>query len=145
MAETYEITVPILKGNDGKWKKIPSLNEYILAERTTIRKMGNRLLTKGAVMKKTWQEYMSIYIRKSVGRLKIEKPIIIRYQYYMPDQKMDVGNIHSTTQKFFEDALQDCGTIINDNQKYIKGFTADFFVDKDNPHITVVLEIVEEG
>lgn len=124
--------------------KMPGLNDFIKAERVTFRTKHGKFMTKGAIMKKEWQEYISIFIRRDLGRLKINKPIIVHYHYFEPDHKRDFGNVHATCQKFTEDALQECGVISNDNQKFIKGFTADFDVDKENPHITVELEEVEE-
>lgn len=139
----YKITVPIKKKMDGKWDKPPTLNDHIRAERTTIRTKTGKVFTKGSILKKTWQEYFSIYIRKDMGKIKIEKPILCRYHYHYPDSRADYSNIHSIFCKYFEDALQECGTIINDNQKYIKGFTADFDIDKEKPRIEVELEILE--
>lgn len=139
----YTVTIPIKKKLDGKWDKPPTLNDHIRAERTTIRSRNGRLLTKGAILKKTWQDYFSVYIRKDLKRTKIEKPVIVHYYYYYPDTRADYSNIHAIFCKYFEDALQGCGTIINDNQKYIKGFTAEFFIDKENPRIISVLEEVD--
>lgn len=131
---TYTFTIPT------KFKKIPSLNEYIAAERVKIWSNGTKLLTKGAVMKKEWQSEISKYIRKDLGRLKISKPVIIHYHYFEINDNRDVGNIHAPCQKFTEDALQDCGVIVNDNQKYVKGFTASFSIDKENPRVEITIE-----
>ena len=119
----YTFTIPT-NGNN----KLPSLNDYIRAERERIGARG-KFLTKGAVMKKEWQQYISIYIRKSLRGVKIEKPVVIHYHYYEQNRKRDIGNIHAPCQKFVEDALQDCGVLANDNQKYVIGFTASFDVD----------------
>ena len=131
---TYKFTIPISEKH-----KLPSLNDYIRAERERIGGRG-KFLTKGAVMKKEWQQYISLFIHKDLRGVKIEKPIVVHYHYYEPNRKRDFGNIHAPTQKFVEDALQDCGTIINDNQRYIVGFTADFAIDKENPRVEVELE-----
>ena len=130
----YKFTIPISEKH-----KLPSLNDYIRAERERIGGRG-KFLTKGAVMKREWQNYISVFIRKDLRGVKIEKPIIVHYHYFEPNRKRDFGNIHAPTQKFVEDALQDCGTIINDNQRYIVGFTADFAIDKENPRVEVELE-----
>ena len=130
----YTFTIPTSEKH-----KLPSLNDYIRAERERIGGRG-KFLTKGAVMKKEWQQYISIFIRKDLKSLRIEKPIVIHYHYYEPNRKRDLGNIHAPVQKFVEDALQDCGTIINDNQRYLVGFTADFEIDKENPRVVVELE-----
>lgn len=134
----YKFTIP----TKGKWK-LPSLNDYIKAERTTFRSRNGKLLTKGALLKKQWQEYMAIYIRKDLKSLKITKPVIIHYHYFEENKRRDLGNIHAPAQKFVEDSLQECGVLINDNQKYVVGFSADFDIDSINPRLEVSLETIE--
>lgn len=131
---TYKFTIPTNGQN-----KLPSLNDYIKAERTRIGGRG-KFITKGAIMKREWQQYISVFIRKDLRGVKIEKPVIIHYRYFEQNRKRDFGNIHAPCQKFVEDALQECGTIINDNQRYIVGFTADFAIDKDNPRVEIEIE-----
>lgn len=130
----YSFTVPT-KGN-----KTPSLNEYITAERIRLGGRGTKFLTKGAVMKKRWQEDISVYILNELRNVTVTKPVIIHYDYYEADSRRDVGNIHAPFQKFCEDALQDCGVLPNDNQKWVVGFTAHFAIDKENPRVVVTLE-----
>jgi len=130
----YKFTIPTDR------KKLPSLNDYIAAERVRINARSGKFLTKGAVMKKEWQSYISLFIRKDLRGVKIEKPILIHYRYFEENRKRDLGNIHAPCQKFVEDALQDCKVIANDNQKCVVGFTANFDVDKDNPRVEVILE-----
>ena len=139
----YTFTIPIKKNSQGKWSKLPGLNDFIKAERVTFRTKYGKFMTKGAIMKKEWQEYISIFIRRDLGRLKITKPVIMHYKYYEPDLKLDIGNRHATCQKFVEDALQECGVLINDNQRYVKGFTAEFFLNRENPKIIIELEEVD--
>lgn len=134
---TYTFTIPTEK------KKLPSLNEYIAAERVRIGGKGSKFLTKGALMKREWQSYISLFIRRDLKLLKIEKPVIIHYHYFEKDSRRDLGNIHAPCQKFTEDALQDCGVIANDNQKCLKGFTATFEIDKENPRVEVSLQEID--
>lgn len=133
---TYKFTIPT------KNKKIPSLNEYIAAERVKIWNNGTKMLTKGAVMKKEWQSFISIFIRRDLRGLKIDSPVIIHYHYFEKNANRDVGNIHAPCQKFTEDALQDCKVISNDNQKCVVGFTASFAIDKENPRVEIEIEEV---
>ena len=130
----YKFTIPTDR------KKLPSLNDYIAAERVRIGARSGRFLTKGAIMKKEWQSYISLFIRRDLRGVKIEKPVLIHYRYFEENRKRDLGNIHAPCQKFVEDALQDCKVIANDNQKCVVGFTAHFEVDKENPRVEVVLE-----
>ena len=132
----YTFTIPTDR------KKLPSLNEYIKAERVRINARSGKFLTKGSVLKKEWQGYISLFIRRDLRGIKIEKPVIVHYHYYEADKRRDLGNIHAPCQKFTEDALQDCKVLANDNQKCIVGFTATFDIDKDNPRVVVSLEEV---
>lgn len=130
----YKFTIPTDR------RKLPSLNDYIAAERVRIGSKTGKFLTKGALMKREWQSYISLFIRRDLRGVKIEKPVLIHYRYFEENRKRDLGNIHAPCQKFVEDALQDCNVIANDNQRCVVGFTVHFEVDKDNPRVEVVLE-----
>ena len=122
--------------------RLPDLNDYLQAERVSRRTPNGKLLTRGGEMKKKWQQYIIAYIRKDLKGVRITKPVIIHYHYYEPNAKRDYGNIHATCQKFTEDALQLCKVLVNDNQKYVRGFTADFDIDANDPRIVVDIEEV---
>ena len=126
-----------------KQKKLPSLNDYIRAERVRINTKHGKFLTKGALMKKEWQDFISVYIRRDLKHLIIKNPVVIHYHYFEADSRRDIGNIHAPCQKFVEDALQDCGVIANDNQKCVVGFTAHFGIDRENPRVVVELQEVD--
>ena len=134
----YKFTIPTTGKN-----KLPSLNDYIAAERVRFKTKYGKFMTKGAKMKRDWQDYISIFIRKDLRGVHIEKPVIIHYHYYEFDRRRDIGNIHAPCQKFTEDALQECEIIANDNHNYVTGFTASFDYDKENPRVEVELEETE--
>ena len=121
-------------------ERMPSLNQFLQAER----QRTSKGFTKGAVMKKEWQRYVVSCIRKQLRGVRITKPICVHYYYYEQDKKRDIGNIHAFCQKIVEDAMQDCRLIPNDNQQYIKKFTADFYTDKYNPRVEICLEELED-
>jgi Holliday junction resolvase RusA-like endonuclease len=123
--------------------RLPDLNDYLQAERVSRRTPNGKFFTRGAEMKKKWQQYIITFIRKDLKRLKITKPVIIHYHYYEPNARRDLGNIHAVAQKFIEDALQITKVLANDNQKCVRGFTADFDIDKDEPRIVVEIEEME--
>jgi Holliday junction resolvase RusA-like endonuclease len=123
--------------------RLPDLNDYLQAERVSRRTPNGKFFTRGAEMKTKWQQYIITFIRKDLKRLKITKPVIIHYHYYEPNARRDLGNIHAVSQKFIEDALQITKVLANDNQKCVRGFTADFDIDKDNPRIVVEIEEME--
>ena len=123
--------------------RLPDLNDYLQAERVSRRTPNGKLFTRGAEMKKKWQKYIIVFIRKDLKGVKITKPVVIHYHYYEPNARRDYGNIHAVAQKFIEDALQITKVLVNDNQKYVKGFTADFDIDVDEPRIEVEIEEIE--
>ena len=130
----YKFTIPT------EAKKLPSLNDYIAAERIRIGGRNGKFYTKGAKMKRDWQDYISIFIRKDLRGVEIKKPVVVHYHYFEKDRRRDIGNIHAPCQKFTEDALQECGIIANDNQKCVIGFTAQFSTDKEKPRVEIILE-----
>jgi len=131
---TYKFTIP---------GRLPNLNDFIAAERTVVKNdyRNKILLTKGAVMKKQWQRYIAEYIRNDLKDTKPKTPINIHYTFFEPNRKRDKGNVMSFADKVICDALQQVGTIPNDNWACIDTLTVDFEVDAINPRIEV--EIIE--
>lgn len=119
----------------GKKRTFPALNEYIHE--------CARHPQAGAKFKRDYQYIAQNAIRTQLPRLTIDKPIIIHYRFYEADRCRDKGNIFSFADKVFEDALQACNVIPNDGWDQINNFTHEFFVDKKNPRIEIVLEEVE--
>ena len=120
--------------------RLPNLNDLISCERVQFKTRTGRFATKGSVLKKKWQKHCVNYIRKDLKNLKLDKPVTIHYHYFEIDKRRDLGNIHAFAQKVIEDALQESGVLKNDNWQWVKGFTADFDVDKTNPRIVVELD-----
>lgn len=128
----------VIKGNYyGRTRTLPDLNDY-LHECARHPQMG-------AKMKRDYQMIVCNAIRTQLPRLTITNPIIIHYNFYEPDKQRDKGNIFSFADKVFQDALQKCGVIKNDDWKEIDNFTHDFYVDKKNPRIEIFLEEIEKG
>lgn len=116
---------------------LPGLNDYLKAERSFSRKHSC-----GNDMKQSCQMLIASAIRTQLKRLKIKNPVQISYTYYKPTKRRDLDNIAATAHKFIQDALVKCNVLENDGWKQIKGFSDQFFVDKYNPRIEVL--IVEE-
>lgn len=121
---TYKVTV---------LGKFPSLNDLIAA--TNMHKhRGNQLKQKS-------QNEISYYILEQLRRVRIDKPVFIKYRFYEPNKKRDLDNIASYFMKVFQDSLVCCRIIPNDNWYHIVGFSNEFFVDNRQPRIEV--ELVE--
>lgn len=133
----YQFTIKTIPKN-----KTPSLNDLIKAERTIFRRNG-KIVSQGSLMKKKWQSYICTFIIKDLGRQKVEKPFVVDFDIYEPDKKRDIGNVFAPLEKFTMDALQDTGTIPNDNQRWYKGFSAHFHIDRENPRVVVTITEIE--
>lgn len=123
----YKITIP------GRY---PSMNQFIEANRTHKQK-GNQ-------MKQKAQNDISLHILDQLQRLRISKPIYIKYRFYEPNKKRDLDNISGFFHKVFQDALVGCRIIMNDSWYYIVGFSDEFYVDNKSPRIEVEIEEVGE-
>ena len=119
-------------------KTLPSLNDY-LAEIGKNPKAGGRF-------KADYTKPCISAIRRCLRGWKVTRPpVILHYTFYEPSKghKRDISNVHALCAKFFEDALQQCGTIENDNPKWISGFTSEFHWIDTEPYIEI--EIEERG
>lgn len=115
---------------------LPGLNEYIEQER--------RHRQAGAKLKKQC-ECVVLHALRSLGKLQIEKPVYIIYNWYEKDRRRDKDNISSFGRKVIQDALVKAHILQNDGWKNIIGFEDRFEVDKRNPRIVVEIMEVDEG
>lgn len=119
--------------------RLNNLNDYIQAERQTFRVRG-KFNTKGNIMKHKAQEHIIKCVRRDLKGLQISCPVFLHYHFYEPNEKRDLDNIASFAMKVTQDSLVLAKVIPNDGWRWIKGFSCDFDVDKDNPHIDVEIE-----
>ncbi len=118
----YLLTIPGTLNN---------LNDYISAERT------NR--HKGAKMKASNGDIVTVAISRCMKGVKIEKPVFMEYLWVEPNRRRDLDNISSFGRKVIQDALVDTGVLKDDGWKYVVGFSDKFDVDKKNPRIEVLI------
>lgn len=111
--------------------KLPSLNEYIKAER------ANRY--NAAKMKRDAEERIVIAARQRMRGVHITKPVELDYLWVAKDKRTDRDNI-AFAKKFVQDALVQCGVLEDDGWKYVVGFSDRFEVDKENPRIEVLIK-----
>lgn len=121
----------------GKKHTFPDLNDYIHA--------CSKSPHVGAKMKRDYQMIANNAIRRQLGRLTLHNPVKIHYMFYEGDVRRDFSNVGSFATKVIEDALQQCGVLKNDNQAWVKGYSHDFDIDKNNPRIEVEIEEIGEG
>lgn len=119
-------------------RTLPSLNDYLSAVGTNPKAGGK--------FKADYTKPIINAIRRCLKRWKVTRPpVILHYRYFenKKGHRRDVSNIHALCAKFFEDALQTCGVIENDNPDWIIGFTTEFSWIPDEPYIEI--EIEERG
>lgn len=123
----------VIKGKYyGKDNVFPGLNDYIHS--------CSRHPQVGAKMKRDYQLIASNAIRLQLGELAILNPVRIHYAFYEATEKRDPSNVASFFVKVFEDALQQCGVLKNDNWRYLKGYSQEFHIDRANPRVEVTIE-----
>ncbi len=110
---------------------LPGLNEYTNANRTNPFK-GNK-------MKKDAQELIIWHIRQQLKGVHINKPIMLKYDFYEPNKKRDLDNISAFAHKTVQDSLVKAEILTNDGWNEIVGMLDQFYCDKDNPRIEVTL------
>lgn len=116
----YKFTIP---------GRLPSLNEYIDAERAS--------KYKAAKMKKQAEELIS-WSLKTGKKVKFKAPVTIHYLWVERDKRRDKDNI-AFAKKFIQDALVKAKILENDGWKQIADFKDDFDVDSKNPRIEVTM------
>lgn len=93
-----------------------------------------------AKAKKDIEEKLMWEILTQAKREKIIKCSIFNFKWYEENKKRDPDNI-CFAKKFILDAIVKSGLMQNDGWNEVKGFTDNFFIDKENQRIEV--EIVE--
>lgn len=112
--------------------KLDNLNDYITACRSS--------RYAGAELKHKNEDAVLCAIYEQLGRTRIKKKIKMQYKWYEPNSRRDLDNISSFGRKVIQDALVNAKIITDDEWKNIIGFSDEFYVDKENPRIEVVIE-----
>jgi len=103
--------------------KLPTLNEYILAERTN--------MFMGANIKKKATEACMWYCKHLRGQVDLNVKYDIHFEWHMQNRKLDPDNV-CYAKKFIMDGLVKSGVIDNDGAKRIYGFRDTFIYDGKN-------------
>lgn len=111
-------------------RRLMGLNEYTKVNRTN-RYAGNQA-------KQQEQEYIIWGIKKQLGNIKINKPVIGHFTWIEENKRRDLDNI-CFAKKFILDALVQAGVLADDNRKIVTNFT-DSFEYADKSKVIVELE-----
>ena len=114
--------------------RLPSLNEYIRAERSGWQAANS--------MKHKFEKLVA---GSAMGLRKISGPVRIRYTFFEKDRRRDKDNVAGVAHKIVQDALVKAGILVNDSWDYVVGFTDDFQIDKLRPRIEIELIEVNDG
>lgn len=68
----------------------------------------------------------------------ILKPVKIHFKWFVKNKKKDPDNI--AFKKSILDGLVLAGVLQNDTQKFVRGFSDNFFVDCQNPRVEIEFE-----
>lgn len=110
-------------------KNVPlNLNHYRNAHPATLNNM--KIMFKEIVKTK-----LSIY--------KFTEPVKITYVLFIGSLvKVDISNVLSIVDKYFQDALVELGTIENDNWEFVKEVSFKFGgLDRNNPRVEAQVEV----
>lgn len=112
--------------------RLSGLNEYIAAERS------NKY--KAAKLKRENEVIVMIAIKQQLKNVKIEKPVYMEYTWVEKNKRRDLDNISSFGRKVIQDALVNAAVLKNDGWKQIVGFSDRFEINKENPHIEILIK-----
>ena len=112
---------------------LPSLNDYIRAERST--------RYAAAEMKHSYENVIIGFIRKAKIR-RVDEPVILHYKHFVQNRRKDRDNIASIAHKFTQDALVHAGVLRDDGWGEVLNSFDEWGIDKDNPRIEVEIEEV---
>ena len=114
--------------------RLDNLNDYIAACRANPHQ--------GASLEARNENKVLAEIYSQLGRLRIRKPVKMRYRWFEKNRRRDLDNVSSFGRKVIQDALVQAHTLQNDGWKEITGFSDEFYVDAHNPRIEVEIEDV---
>lgn len=116
--------------------RLDGLNEYTKACRT------NKFV--GAKMKTDNEKLISQCIKEQIPEVKFEGQVELNFRWYEKNRRRDLDNI-CMAKKWVLDALVSNGIIKTDDWQGVKGFTDNFFIDKENPRIEVDIRGLDES
>jgi Holliday junction resolvase RusA-like endonuclease len=115
--------------------RLDNLNDFIRADKAS--------RYKGGEMKKQNEAIVSVYIRKCLRDVNINKKVFMEYLWVEKNKRRDLDNISSFGRKVIQDALVNCHVLKNDGWEQICGFSDEFRIDAENPRIEVRIREVK--
>jgi hypothetical protein len=103
--------------------ELADLNAYTKANRTHYHS--------GAKIKQEETDRVAWLVK---GKPQFENPVFINFKWYCKNERKDKDNV-AFAKKFILDGLVVGGVLKGDGWKHIKGWTDEFFIDKENPRV----------
>ena len=116
--------------------RLDGLNEYTRACRS-------KSWQAGAEMKKRNEAKVISCILNQLKDVYIDYPVTVEFVWFEKDSRRDLDNI-AFAKKFILDAMVKTGTLKDDSQKYIQGFTDTVFTHC-NPSVRVIFKKAGDG
>ncbi len=113
--------------------RLDGLNEYTRACRS-------KSWQAGAEMKKRNEAKVIACILDQLKDVYIDYPVTVEFVWFEKDSRRDLDNI-AFAKKFILDAMVKMGTLKDDSQKYIQGFTDIVFTHRQ-PSVRVIFKRV---
>lgn len=117
---------------------LPTCNEYIDACREN-KYAANQI-------KQSAQHTVCYYISRALGanRPNLDQPVNVRFLWREPSKRRDKDNV-AFAKKFILDAFVTYGVLADDSWRVVDGFSDSFVVDKEDPGVTVEIEVMDDG
>lgn len=113
---------------------LPGLNEYINACRR------NRY--SAAKLKSESEQVIGILIGGQLAGRQFGR-VQIAFKWYEPNKRRDLDNVSAMGRKLILDTLQTLGALPGDGWKHVAGFSDEFYVDKQNARVEVIIREVQ--
>jgi hypothetical protein len=77
-------------------------------------------------------------VKEKIGSNKFKK-VRIEYNVYVARGGTDGPNVRSVIEKYFLDGLVESGAIKDDSIEYVLGDSSNYYLDRDNPRIEIII------
>lgn len=111
--------------------ELPSLNEYIRAERSL--RYAASEMKRDATQRVAWEV-------QAQGLGPVGGAVHVHYHWFLPNRRKDLDNVRFAA-KFINDGLVMAGVLPDDSMHYIRGLSDAFDVDREQPRIEVELTL----
>lgn len=117
--------------------ELPSLNQVIASSKQR-RKSKGKWVPGAPYAELKRIHTMSVWALARAAKLKpVKRPVILHFLWVRDDKRTDPDNVSGGGRKSVLDGLVEAGVLPRDSWQWIKGFTDEFAVDRDNPRTEV--------